>query len=90
MPVLVIVREAGESGHRTRVVVSYPLDHLPHLLPPLLLLQKPRLLVSRLALPANTHTVFNTSRLQTWRQILYVFLLPLYRTNSFNLLVSSS
>lgn len=57
MPVLVIMREAGESGHRTSVVVSYPLDHLPHFLPPLLLLQKPCLLVASLALPANTHTV---------------------------------
>lgn len=51
MPVLVVVREAGESRHRTSVVVFDPLDHLPHLLPPLLLLLKPRLLVPSPALP---------------------------------------
>lgn len=37
VPVLVVVREAGESRHGTGVVVSDPLDHLPHFLPPLLL-----------------------------------------------------
>lgn len=56
VPVLVVMREAGEAGHRTCVVVLDPLDHLPHLLPPPLLLQKPRLLVSSPALPVNTHT----------------------------------
>lgn len=60
MPVLVVMREAGESGHRTSVVVLDPLDHLPHLLPPLLLLQKPRL-ISSPALPALTHTKGTTS-----------------------------
>lgn len=58
MPVLVVVGEAGESGHRTRVVVSNPLDHLPHLLPPLLLLLDPDLLVPGPVLPAAQVQVF--------------------------------
>lgn len=58
VPVLVVVCEAGESGHRTCVVVSDPLDHLPHFLPPLLLFQNPRLLIASPALPEQTHTAF--------------------------------
>lgn len=54
MPVLVVVSEAGESRHGTGVVVSDPLDHLPHFLPPLLLFQKPHLLVASPILPEQT------------------------------------
>lgn len=54
MPVLVVVCEAGESRHGAGVVVSDPLDHLPHFLPPLLLFQNPCLLVTGPALPEKT------------------------------------
>lgn len=56
VPVLVVVREAGESRHGTGVVVLDPLDHLPHFLPPLLLFQKPYLLVASRVLPNPTHS----------------------------------
>lgn len=54
MPVLVVMCEARESRHGTRVVVLDPLDHLPHLLASLLLLEDPGLLVACDALPAET------------------------------------
>lgn len=54
MPVLVVVCEAGESRHGAGVIVSDPLDHLPHFLPPLLLFQNPCLFVTGPALPEKT------------------------------------
>lgn len=55
LPVLVVVGEAGETRHATGVVVPQTFQQLPHLLPPLLLLQQPRLLI--LTLPDDvTHT----------------------------------
>lgn len=54
VPVLVVVSEAGESRHGTGVVVSDPLDHLPHLLPPLLFFLKPHLLVASPIFPEQT------------------------------------
>lgn len=56
MPVLVVVCEAREPRHGARVVVSDPLNHLPHFLPPLLLFEDPGLLVARHAFPARTQT----------------------------------
>lgn len=54
MPVLVVVCEAREARHGTRVVVSDPLHHLPHLLASLLLFEDPGLLVAGDALPEQT------------------------------------
>lgn len=59
MPVLVVMCETCESGHRTRVVVSDPLDHLPHLLPSFLLLQYPSLVTSP-AFPEQIQIVYAT------------------------------
>lgn len=56
MPVLVVMCETREAGHGARVVVSDPLNHLPHLLPPLLLFEDPGLLVPCDAFPGHTHT----------------------------------
>lgn len=57
VPVLVVVCEAGESRHGAGVIVSDPLDHLPHFLPPLLLFQNPCLFVTGPALPEKTKTL---------------------------------
>lgn len=57
VPVLVVVCEAGESRHGAGVIVSDPLDHLPHFLPPLLLFQNPRLLVTGPTLPEKKTTL---------------------------------
>lgn len=54
MPVLVVMCETCESRHGTRVVVPDPLNHLPHLLPPLLLFEDPGLLVACDAFPGET------------------------------------
>lgn len=56
MPVLVVMCETCEARHGTRVVVSDPLDHLPHLLPSLLLFEDPGFLVACDAFPGHTHT----------------------------------
>lgn len=69
MPVLVVMCETREAWHGTRVVVSDPLNHLPHLLPPLLLFEDPGFLVACDAFPGHTHTHTQNSscRSKHWR-----------------------
>lgn len=69
MPVLVVMCETCEAGHGTRVVVSDPLNHLPHLLPSLLFFEDPGFLVACDAFPRHTHTHTQNSscRSKHWR-----------------------